>query len=324
MFLISLIDYHRLIDTVHWAYGVGILSLVAVALFGTKVLSENIGTPFPRRSLPTIRVDQAHPYRRRRPLLLGFTGRDLLADIGKVSAMVFVTMAFVLKQPDLGTSLAYLPILICGLFLAASTSTGCNSSCSPWSPSVVSPGRAANTSSPTSRRVSTTVLVEPRLRPARLPLSIRQSLIAVGAGESGQGHQQGNTDSGDFSPFPIPTSSSPPSAKNTSLRRRRRRSIAVFPHPHATHQNAQTASNLRETSSSWGWSRRYGLFGRGQCRNGRRADLRSLNTLPVGLGGSFGPTHLPRPRHRYKHPHMSRFVRLARRRKSAPIKAGRK
>ncbi len=38
MFLISLIDYHRLIDTVHWAYGIGILSLIAVALFGTKVL----------------------------------------------------------------------------------------------------------------------------------------------------------------------------------------------------------------------------------------------------------------------------------------------
>src|ERR1700731_3221960 len=38
MFLISLIDYPRLIDTVHWAYGIGILSLIAVALFGTKVL----------------------------------------------------------------------------------------------------------------------------------------------------------------------------------------------------------------------------------------------------------------------------------------------
>src|ERR1700735_2128764 len=38
MFLTSLIDYHRLIDTVHWAYGIGILSLIAVALFGTKVL----------------------------------------------------------------------------------------------------------------------------------------------------------------------------------------------------------------------------------------------------------------------------------------------
>src|SRR5690348_11001394 len=38
MFLISLIDYHRLIDIAHWAYGVGILALVAVALFGTRVM----------------------------------------------------------------------------------------------------------------------------------------------------------------------------------------------------------------------------------------------------------------------------------------------
>src|SRR5215471_2986671 len=38
MFLISLIDYHRLIDIIHWAYGVGILSLLAVLAFGTRVL----------------------------------------------------------------------------------------------------------------------------------------------------------------------------------------------------------------------------------------------------------------------------------------------
>ena len=38
MFLISLIDYHRLIDISHWAYGISILSLVAVLAVGTKVL----------------------------------------------------------------------------------------------------------------------------------------------------------------------------------------------------------------------------------------------------------------------------------------------
>ncbi len=38
MFIISFIDYHRLLDIANWAYGIGILALVAVALFGTKVL----------------------------------------------------------------------------------------------------------------------------------------------------------------------------------------------------------------------------------------------------------------------------------------------
>ena len=38
MFLISLIDYHRLLDISPWAYGVGLVSLVAVKLVGTTVL----------------------------------------------------------------------------------------------------------------------------------------------------------------------------------------------------------------------------------------------------------------------------------------------
>src|SRR6202035_3781336 len=38
MFLISLIDYHRLIDIAPYAYGVGLVSLVAVKLVGQKVL----------------------------------------------------------------------------------------------------------------------------------------------------------------------------------------------------------------------------------------------------------------------------------------------
>ena len=57
MFLISLIDYHRLIDTVHWAYGIGILSLIAVALFGTKAPRRQALDQLPRRPLSTLRVD---------------------------------------------------------------------------------------------------------------------------------------------------------------------------------------------------------------------------------------------------------------------------
>ena len=38
MFVVSLIDYHKLIDFVPWAYGLFLVSLVAVKLFGVKVL----------------------------------------------------------------------------------------------------------------------------------------------------------------------------------------------------------------------------------------------------------------------------------------------
>src|SRR5258708_32536203 len=118
MFLIRLIDSHRLIDTVHWAYGVGILSLIAVALFGTKVLGGRRWISFhgahfqPSEWIKLILIVAVARF------FWGLTGRELTwTEIGKVSAMVFVPLVFVLKQPDLGTSLTYLPILICGLFL---------------------------------------------------------------------------------------------------------------------------------------------------------------------------------------------------------------
>src|ERR1700712_4730728 len=38
MFLISVIDYHRLVDLAPWAYGIGFLALVAVMVVGTKVM----------------------------------------------------------------------------------------------------------------------------------------------------------------------------------------------------------------------------------------------------------------------------------------------
>ena len=38
MFLVSVIDYHRLLDLAPWAYGVSLILLVAVKAVGTKVL----------------------------------------------------------------------------------------------------------------------------------------------------------------------------------------------------------------------------------------------------------------------------------------------
>ena len=38
MFAFALVDYHRLLGISYWAYGVSLVSLVAVRLVGTKVL----------------------------------------------------------------------------------------------------------------------------------------------------------------------------------------------------------------------------------------------------------------------------------------------
>jgi len=203
MFLISLIDYHRLIDTVHWAYGIGILSLIAVALFGTKVLGGKRWISFhgahfqPSEWIKLILIVAVARY------FWGLTGRELSwADIGKVSAMVFIPMAFVLKQPDLGTSLTYLPILICGLFLGGIRFK----QVAIIVLALVFVGGIAWKSGKHLKpyqQARINAFINPDSDPRGSGYQIRQSLIAVGAGGVwGKGANKGTQTQGDFLPIP--------------------------------------------------------------------------------------------------------------------------
>jgi rod shape determining protein RodA len=203
MFLISLIDYHRLIDTVHWAYGIGILSLIAVALFGTKVLGGRRWISFhgahfqPSEWIKLILIVAVARY------FWTLTGRELSwADIGKVSAMVFVPMAFVLKQPDLGTSLTYLPILICGLFLGGIRFK----QVAIILLALVFVGGIALKSGKHLKpyqQARINAFINPDSDPRGSGYQIRQSLIAVGAGGVwGKGANKGTQTQGDFLPIP--------------------------------------------------------------------------------------------------------------------------
>src|SRR5580698_8050810 len=119
MFLISVIDYHRLVDIAPWAYGVSLLTLVAVLAVGTKVMGGrrwiNLGGGVhfqPSEWVKLVLIVVVARY------FWGLAGRELTwTDIGKAFAMVGVPMLLVLKQPDLGTALTYLPVLFAGLFL---------------------------------------------------------------------------------------------------------------------------------------------------------------------------------------------------------------
>jgi rod shape determining protein RodA len=203
MFLISLIDYHRLIDTVHWAYGIGILSLIAVSLFGTKVLGGKRWISFhgahfqPSEWIKLILIVAVARY------FWGLTGRELSwADIGKVSAMVFIPMAFVLKQPDLGTSLTYLPILICGLFLGGIRFK----QVAIILLALVFVGGIAWKSGKHLKpyqQARIDAFINPDSDPRGSGYQIRQSLIAVGAGGVwGKGANKGTQTQGDFLPIP--------------------------------------------------------------------------------------------------------------------------
>ncbi|HMD21458.1 MAG TPA: FtsW/RodA/SpoVE family cell cycle protein, partial [Alloacidobacterium sp.] len=119
MFVFSVIDYHILVDWVHWIYGFCVFSLVAVLAVGTKVLGARRwiklpgGIHFqPSEWVKLVLIVAVARY------IVGLSGRELTwKDIFKAMALVGAPMLLVLKQPDLGTALTYSPILIVGLFL---------------------------------------------------------------------------------------------------------------------------------------------------------------------------------------------------------------
>jgi rod shape determining protein RodA len=119
MFIISLIDYHRLVDIAPWAYGIGVLALIVVLAVGQRVMGArrwiNMGGGVhfqPSEWVKLILILAIARY------FWGLIGRELTwIDVGKAFALVGIPMALVLKQPDLGTALTYFPVLVAGLFL---------------------------------------------------------------------------------------------------------------------------------------------------------------------------------------------------------------
>jgi rod shape determining protein RodA len=203
MFLISLIDYHRLIDIAPYAYGIGLVSLVAVKLVGQKVLGARrwirIGSFHfqPSEWIKLILIVAVARY------FWGLAGRELSwQDIGKVFAMVCIPMGLVLIQPDLGTSLTYLPILLCGLLLgglrlkqAGILMLGLVM--------LVGGVLASGKRLKPYQQARINAFLDPDSDPKGSGYQIRQSLIAVGSGGVwGQGTNKGTQTQGDFLPIP--------------------------------------------------------------------------------------------------------------------------
>jgi rod shape determining protein RodA len=204
MFVFSLIDYHLLVDFVHWIYGFCVVSLVAVLVVGTKVLGARRwiklpgGIHFqPSEWVKLILIVAVARY------FVGLSGRELTwKDIFKAMAMVGVPMLLVLKQPDLGTALTYSPILIVGLFLGGIDwrkagiilLVGLLAVGVVWkSGKVLKPYQKARLTS----------FMNPDNDPQGTGYQIRQSLIAVGdGGVFGRGATKGTQTQGDFLPIP--------------------------------------------------------------------------------------------------------------------------
>ena len=204
MFIFSVIDYHRMVDFIHWIYGFCLVSLVAVLVVGTKVLGARRwiklpgGIHFqPSEWVKLVLIIAVARY------FVGLSGRELTwKDIFKAMALVGVPMLLVLKQPDLGTSLTYSPILIVGLFLGGIDwkkagiilLVGVLAVGVVWkSGKVLKPYQKARLTS----------FMNPDDDPRGTGYQIRQSLIAVGdGGVFGRGATKGTQTQGDFLPIP--------------------------------------------------------------------------------------------------------------------------
>ncbi len=119
MFIFSKIDYHRLLDWVPWAYGVCCWRWWRYcAGWGTRRWAARRWIKLgpmqfqPSEWVKLVLILMVARY------FANLGGRSLTwRDIFKALALVGVPMLLVLKQPDLGTTLTYAPILVAGLFL---------------------------------------------------------------------------------------------------------------------------------------------------------------------------------------------------------------
>jgi len=120
MLLFSKIDYHKLIDVIPWIYGVFLflLGIVLIPGIGHKALGARrwikLG-PILFQPSEWVKLVLILAVAR---FFANLGARSLTwRDIFKAFALVGVPMLLVLKQPDLGTTLTFTPILIAGLFL---------------------------------------------------------------------------------------------------------------------------------------------------------------------------------------------------------------
>jgi rod shape determining protein RodA len=118
MFMLSLVNYQAMLEQIHWFWIASTASLIAVRLFGEKYLGARRWIKMPGFHFQPsewvkliLILAMARYFAEMRQKELSWP------DFMKAGLIVGFPMLLVLAQPDLGTSLTYLPIAIMGLFL---------------------------------------------------------------------------------------------------------------------------------------------------------------------------------------------------------------
>src|SRR5260370_35454502 len=120
LWIVTNIDYHTLLGQVYLFYAISVVTLVAVFLVGSKVFGS-------RRWIPVgggFKFQVSEFAKLVIVLLVAKVMTELKRDdldwrnLLKIIGLVGLPMVLVMKQPDLGTALTYLPILGIGILIA--------------------------------------------------------------------------------------------------------------------------------------------------------------------------------------------------------------
>jgi len=118
MVVVMSIDYHALAENVPYLYAASVVALVAVLLFGRSVSGS--------KSWISVGFFELQPSELVKVVVVIALARFLCeirsehlatADILKASAIAGLPILLVMLQPDLGSAMTFVPILIVGLFL---------------------------------------------------------------------------------------------------------------------------------------------------------------------------------------------------------------
>jgi len=119
MFILSRVDYHRIMDQAPVLYILGLIALVVVLGFGHRRFGAKRWIVFLGQVIQVSELVKLVIIIVLARFLSEVRSERLsLSDLFKLGALVGVPLGLILLQPDLGTALVLVPMLILGAFLA--------------------------------------------------------------------------------------------------------------------------------------------------------------------------------------------------------------
>ena len=118
MFILSVVNYQATLEQVHWMWIASVASLMSVLIFGQKYLGARRWIKMPGFHFQPSEWVKLILILAMARYFAEMRHKDLSwSDFVKAGMVAGFPMLLVLAQPDLGTSLTYIPIAVMGLFL---------------------------------------------------------------------------------------------------------------------------------------------------------------------------------------------------------------